>query len=172
MKCTNCGLRDATTEVVVRHGNHVEKKYLCGDCAKNYRPDVGMDSFDVLNKLINGSPMGLLSNLSNLFDTPTARTLVCPDCKTTSEEFLKTGFVGCPRCYEVFEPLIEQTVKRLQQSDRHIGKIPVGAVDVATEEARLKGELQAAVDNGDYVRIGELSAMLKKLVGNKREGGN
>lgn len=169
MKCTNCGLREATTEVMVRRNNHVEKMYLCGECAKNYRPDVSMDSFDMLNKLINGSPMGLLSNLNNLFDAPTTRTLVCPECKTTSEEFLKTGFVGCKRCYEVFEPLIVQTVKRLQQADRHVGKVPVGAVDIASEEARLKAELQAAVDKGDYAKIGELSAQLKKLVANKRE---
>lgn len=168
MKCTNCGLREATTEVLMRRNDHVEKMYLCNECAKNFRPDMGMDSFDVLNKLINGSPMGLLSNLNNLFDTPAARTLVCPDCKTTSEEFLKTGFVGCPRCYEVLEPLIVQTVKRLQQSDRHIGKTPSG-VDAATEEVRLKAELQAAVDSGDYAKIGELSMQLKKLVGNKRE---
>ena len=83
---------------------------------------------------------------------------------------MKTGFVGCPRCYEVFEPLIVQTVKKLQQSDRHVGKTPLGVLDTASEEARLKSELQAAIDNGDYSKIGELGERLKKLVGNKREG--
>lgn len=169
MKCTKCGLRDATTEVLVQRNNHVEKMFLCDECASNFRPDVGLDSFDVLNKLINGSPMGLLNNFNNLFDAPTARALVCPDCKTTSQEFIKSGFVGCPRCYKVFEPLIVQTVKKLQQADRHVGKTPYGAVDVATEEARLKSELQAAFDRGDYARIGELSERLKQLVGNRRE---
>ncbi|MCH5165183.1 MAG: hypothetical protein J1G01_02150 [Clostridiales bacterium] len=169
MKCTKCGLRDATTEVLVRHNNHVEKMYLCGECAKDYRPEMNFESFDMLNKLINGSPMGLLSNLNNIFDAPTTRALICPDCKTTSEDFLKTGFVGCPRCYEVFEPLIVQAVKKLQQSDRHVGKTPVGMLDTASEEARLKTELQTAIDNGDYYKIGELGDKLKRLVGNKRE---
>ncbi len=116
-----------------------------------------MESFDMLNKLINGSPMGLLSNLNNMFAEPSTRALICPTCKTTSEEFMKTGFVGCPRCYEVFEPLIVQTVKKLQQSDRHVGKTPFGVLDTA-------------IDNGDYSKIGELGERLKKLVGNKREG--
>lgn len=168
MKCTNCGLRDATTEVLVRRNDHVEKMFLCSECANNYRPDVGLDSFDMLNKLINGSPMGLLNSFNNLFDNHTARTLVCPDCKTTSEEFLKTGFVGCPKCYKVFEPLVVQTVKKLQQSDRHIGKSPYGNGDTI-DEAGLKAELQAAVDSGDYVKIVELSERLKKFVGNKWE---
>lgn len=167
MKCSHCGLREATSEVVLRNNGHIEKLYLCGECAKNFRPDEVMN-FGFLNKLINGSPMGILSNLNNLFDTK-SRTLICPECKTTSDDFLKTGFVGCPRCYEVFEPLIEQTVKRLQQSDRHVGKVPIGAVDIATEEARLKAELQSAVDRGDYTKIGELSMQLKKLVGSRRE---
>lgn len=171
MKCTKCGLREATTEIHVRHNNHVDKMYLCGECAKDYRPDLDLESFDMLNKLINGSPMGLLSNLNNLFDAPSTRAMICPDCKTTSEEFLKTGFVGCPRCYEVFEPLIIQTVKKLQQSDRHVGKTPLGIPDTEEEESRLKAELQSAVDNGDYSKIGELGERLKKLVGNKREDG-
>ena len=168
MKCTKCGLRDATTEVTLRRNDKVEKMYLCGECAKTYRPDIGLDSLAMLNKFV-GSPMGLLSDLTNLFNAPTTRALVCPDCKTTSEEFLKTGFVGCPHCYEVFEPLIVQTGKRLQQSDRHVGKTPHGAEYIATEEARLKAELQAAVDSGDYARLSELGEKLKKLVAGRKE---
>ncbi len=170
MKCTKCGIREAKMEIHVRNNNHVEKMYLCADCAKDYKPEVNLESFDMLNKLINGSPMGLLSNLNNMFAEPSTRALICPTCKTTSDEFMKTGFVGCPRCYEVFEPLIVQTVKKLQQSDRHVGKTPFGVLDTASEEARLKSELQAAIDNGDYSKIGELGERLKKLVGNKREG--
>lgn len=169
MKCTNCGLRDATTEVMVRRNGLVEKMFLCSECAKNFRPDMGFDSFNVLNKLINGSPMGLLSSFGNLFDAHASHTLICPDCKTTSEEFLKSGFVGCPKCYKVFEPLVVQTVKKLQQSDRHVGKTPYGYLDESNEE-ELKAELQAAVDNGDYGKIMELSERLKKIVNNKREG--
>lgn len=103
MKCTKCGIREAKMEIHVRNNNHVEKMYLCADCAKDYKPEVNLESFDMLNKLINGSPMGLLSNLNNMFAEPSTRALICPTCKTTSEEFMKTGFVGCPRCYEVFE---------------------------------------------------------------------
>ncbi len=168
MKCTKCGLNEATTEVLQRHNDHIEKMYLCDECAKDFRPDMNFDDFDMLNKIINGSPMGLLSNLNSFFDTPTARAMICPDCKTTSEEFLKTGYVGCPRCYEVFEPLIVQTVKKLQQSDRHIGKCPTGKIGGANgdERSRLKAELQNAIDVGDYKRASIISGKLGKLDGN------
>ncbi|MCM1367320.1 MAG: hypothetical protein NC184_00705 [Roseburia sp.] len=169
MKCTKCGLREATTEVLQRHNNHIEKQYLCSECAKDYRPESLADEFNILNKLINGSPMGLLSNLDSLFGTSAVKTLICPDCRTTSEEFIKTGFVGCPRCYEVFEPLVAQTVKKLQQSDRHVGKTPFGAEDQAAEEARLKSELMAAIDSGDYAKASELSAKLNGITGKNGE---
>lgn len=163
MKCTKCGLREATTEVLQRHNDHVEKMYLCDECASDYRPNIGFDDFGMLEKLMNGSPMGLLSGFDHMF-SPAAKLPRCPDCKTTGEEFLKTGFVGCPHCYEVFLPLIVQTVKKLQQSDRHVGKTPIGATAVqSNEKARLKEELQDAIDRGDYERAGAISAILGKL---------
>lgn len=170
MKCTKCGLREATTEVLQRHNNKIEKMYLCNECAKDYRPDMGFDDFDILNKLINGSPMGLVKSFGGLFDAPTARTMICPECKTTSEEFMRSGFVGCPRCYEVFEPLIVQTVKKLQQSDRHVGKSPFGGIDTEAEAARLKAELQAAIDCGDYARVSDISGRLERIKNGGKEG--
>lgn len=165
MKCVKCARREATTEVLRRHNNHVEKLYLCDECAKEYESDTVMKGLDMLDSFFGGSPMGLFGNFAGFFDAPAVKSLVCPECKTTSDEFLKTGFVGCPRCYEAFAPLVVQTVKKIQQSDRHVGKAPVGAVDFAAEQARLKSELQAAVDSGDYVKTVEISNRLKKLCG-------
>ena len=168
MKCTNCGMRDATTEVVVRRNDHVEKMFLCSECAKSVRPEIEAESLNMLNKLV-GSPMSLLNSFGGLFGTPLPRTLICPECKTTSEEFLKTGFVGCPKCYKAFEPLVVQTVKKLQQSDRHIGKTPFGHLN-ETDENALKAEMQAAMDSGDYNRAVELGEKLKKLQAKRQEG--
>lgn len=163
MICTKCGLRQATTEVLQRHNDHVQKMYLCNECAKDYRPDVGFDDFGMLDKLINGSPMGLLTGFSEFFNARENQRIMCPECRTTSDEFLKTGYVGCPRCYEAFEPLIRQTVKKLQQSDRHVGKRPYGADGGDVDVTRLRAELQDAIDSGDYSRVKVLSDKLEKL---------
>lgn len=168
MKCTKCGLREATTEVMQRRNNHIEKMYLCNECAKNFRPDIA-DDFDIFDKLF-GAPTGLLADLGGMFDAPTTRALICPECKTTSEEFMRTGFVGCPRCYEVFEPIISRTVKKLQQANRHIGKNPFGASDKGSDEARLRDELQAAIDRKDYNEVVNLSKALQRF-GNGQNGG-
>ncbi len=162
MKCSKCGLREATTEVLHSINGHAEKLYLCDECAAAFRPDMGFDKLGIFDKLLGVSPMGLVTNFGGLFDTQSDRSIVCPDCKTTSEEFLQTGFVGCPRCYEVFEPLVRRTVKKLQQSDIHIGKSPYG-MDPDAEESTLKTQLQIAIDNGDYGAVGELGKRLEQI---------
>lgn len=170
MKCTKCGLREATTEVLKRHNNHVEKMYLCDECASEYRNENVFDGFGLFGKLFNSSPTGLLGSLNGLFESPVEKKAVCQCCGTTSDEFLSTGYVGCPHCYETFEPLISQTLGKIQQSDRHVGKVPVGAPKISDEVARLKSELHIAVDKGDFVKIAEINSKLEKLTGGNGEG--
>lgn len=170
MKCSHCGREGVVAEMMIKNGNNIEKIYLCHECQKKYGPNLEISGINnMINKLFGGSALGLLSNLNSFVDVPT-RVVVCPDCKTTSDEFLKTGFVGCPRCYRVFEPLIAQTVKKIQQADRHIGKTPLGAVDNNTEISRLRSEIIAAMNGGDFTRMKELSAQLEKLQQGNREG--
>lgn len=168
MKCTRCGNREATIHSYVSINNKKQHMDLCEDCARELQAGMGMGEYgDMFGGFFGQSPMGLLPGLFKLLDTPTTRKIVCPVCKTTGEEFLKTGFVGCPHCYEEFEPLIIQSVKKFQTSDRHIGKSPSGGETPAEAETRLKAEMQAAFDAGDYKKLGELTQKLNKLLGNK-----
>lgn len=163
MLCTKCGHREATTMVYINKNGHSERMYLCDEC-KSAVLEPNRSQFDIFDELMSRPPMGLVNGIDDLFGAPTKRLPVCPDCKTTGEEFLNTGFVGCPTCYSVFEPLVVQTVKKLQQSDRHIGKCPAYMRARNNEDvARLKAELSIAIQNQDYVRAGEISGMLAKI---------
>lgn len=163
MICTKCGKREATTMVYTNNNGRSERMYLCDECKKAFF-QTNSDQFDMLDALMSHPPMGLVNSLNGFFGTPTKRLPVCPDCKTTGEEFLNSGFVGCPTCYKAFEPLVVQTVKKLQQSDRHVGKCPAYMRARNDEDvARLKAELNAAIRDQDYVRAGEISGVLAKL---------
>lgn len=168
MKCNKCGQREATREIHTNYFGREQHLFLCDECAKEYFPKMG-SGFNLFGGLTGMSPMSVLSGINGLFDMPAERQAVCPQCRTTADEFIKTGFVGCPHCYEVFEPLVAQTVKKLQQSDRHVGKTPYDTGNIRSREAELRAELQAAVDKSDYDRIGKISEELKKLLGG-REG--
>ena len=169
MKCSKCGQREATIEVLHATNNHAEKLYLCDICAAELRRnDIEFAKFSIFNNLF-GSPMDLVGGFGGLFGTQGDRTVVCPDCKTTSDEFLKTGYVGCPRCYEVFEPLVRRTVKKLQQSDIHVGKAPYGGG--GDDETALRTQLKAAVEREDYALASKISERLEQIQLHRNEKG-
>lgn len=169
MKCERCGMKEATTRVYRSNNGEQSLMYLCSDCAEAMHLNVG--GMDLIQKLFGGSPMGLFSDLSGFIDAPTSKQTVCPECKTTSEEFLRTGFVGCPNCYKVFEPLVLQAVKQFQQSDTHIGKSPTAKTETGiSEEEKLREEVRTAIANRQYALAGELSKKLDELTGKNGSG--
>lgn len=160
MKCTNCGKNEAVAEIYVRRGNEVQKMFLCADCEKKYKANSEMTGFDMIGKLFDALPFGFFPHLNSAEEAP-PRVLVCPDCKTTSDEFIKSGFVGCPNCYKVFEQLVVQNVKKFQRSDKHIGKTPVGARAAEGEQDKLKAELLSELDGADEDDIKRLIERIK-----------
>ncbi len=49
---------------------------------------------------------------------------ICPCCKTQLSQFYDTGMLGCPECYKVFEPEINNALKKIQGATFHTGKEP------------------------------------------------
>ena len=39
------------------------------------------------------------------------------------EDIAKTGKVGCADCYEIFEDRLEPIIRRIQSSNRHVGRL-------------------------------------------------
>lgn len=123
MLCEICGENEATfhySEVI--DGNKTEH-HLCSECAA--RTDISYYSslFD------NGGRLGqLLSGLlgTQFFgggDDPKAH-VVCPGCGLSYGEFIKNSAFGCAECYNVFGPLLDESIKKIQGSTSHQGKKP------------------------------------------------
>ena len=126
MLCEKCEKNPATfhyTEVVngVKNEHH-----LCGECAANTDISYYSTIFDndQFGKLLSGILRGqeLFKGTDN--EDP-AKSVRCPKCKMTYGEFVSNSSFGCGDCYDVFGPLIATNIKRIQGSDRHIGKKPL-----------------------------------------------
>ncbi len=63
--------------------------------------------------------------------------VVCPTCQTTYEEFVKNSCFGCEDCYNVFDVLIHDNIKKLQGSDVHTGKRPRYQGEEEAEKEKL-----------------------------------
>lgn len=123
MLCERCRIREANikyTEVI----NGVKTEHnLCAQCAKEM--DFGPYSaiFDgefPLAKLLSG----LLGIGEETQEEKSYKGIVCPVCKTSYDDFVEKSRFGCQDCYSVFDPLIRDNIKKIQGSDRHVGKVP------------------------------------------------
>lgn len=97
MLCCSCKKNQATNIHEKITDGRKQTEYYCADC---YR------------RLFITAPLSASKNA------------VCPRCKTTAEEFFKSGLVGCEDCYSYLASSVEPVVLRMQGGDRHVGKRP------------------------------------------------
>ena len=106
--------------------------------------------------------------------------IVCPNCGMSYQEFVENSRFGCPDCYEVFDLLIQDSIKQIQGSDTHKGKHPKYGLRMVPKSLTedLKGSSAETVSEGHTAeegavisaedprmnRISELRAMLNKAV--------
>ena len=84
----------------------------------------------------------------------------------TDEELREAGRFGCSTCYEIFEETLENTVKRIQSGNEHIGKVPKKFVHIITakkEIEKLKQQLSKAVEQEEHEKAATLRDQIKEL---------
>ena len=124
MLCQNCGKREANikyTQII----NGVKKEMsLCENCAKelgvediHFNMPISFSSF--LSDFLE--PYESESNFMTNFMAP--QTLLCENCNSTYDDFLKEGKFGCEECYEDFSSKIDPLLKNIHGANRHVGRI-------------------------------------------------
>lgn len=182
MLCEKCKKNTATfhyTEVVngVKNEHH-----LCGECASNTDAGYYSSIFDGgmhFGQLLSGLLGGQLLSHDQEKDEP-AKQVKCPRCNLSYGEFVKKSAFGCAECYDVFGPLITDTIKKLQGSEKHIGKFPMiyGKTTGESKEAGvelneegnakkkidiLAKKLKEAVASEDFMEAARLRDMISEL---------
>ena len=119
MVCQNCGKNEANvkyTQIV----NGVKKEMvLCEECAEK----MGISNFKV------NMPIHFSNFFDDLFDDEQLlpsfmkeNSNTCTNCGEEYDNFIKTGLLGCPECYDSFENKIDPILKKLQGNTRHVGR--------------------------------------------------
>ncbi len=169
MLCEKCGKNAATfhyTEVV----NGIKSEHhLCAECAANTDVSYYSSIFDNdmnITQLLSGILGGRNIFAGSEKEDP-ARQVQCPNCHTTYGEFVTNSSFGCPECYDVFGPLIADTIKKLQGSDRHVGKKPMLYGERERQEEGFETE-SAGADPRREIDI--LSKKLKEAVADENFG--
>lgn len=195
MICEMCGKNEATfhySEIV--NGKKTEH-HLCGECAA--KTDISYYSSLFEDGKIGQFLAGLLGHgfVQSSEKEDERMKVVCPNCGMSYGEFVKNSKFGCSECYNVFEPILDDSIKAIQGSVRHVGKKPVNTTDskpsakkgtgkkattVNDKKAQLKKsietyemQIKAAIAEEDYMEAARLRDLIKDLkAGLKGEKGN
>lgn len=122
MKCDICGKEKAVLHIQEIIGNERHQINICKDCEVNG---------NIMEKCLELE----FDNIDTVF--PNYRSLpskkkkkkipntnkVCKVCGYSLDDFLKTGIISCPKCYDSFKSDMSKVVKKIHRENKHIGKI-------------------------------------------------
>ena len=150
--CQNCKKRTATVNHVEIIGGKACELHLCSMCANEM-----FSSFEseVENAIFSG-----------LFGDGIRGEAVCPACGLAFSEYERTGLLGCPSCYDVFNERLIPYITRIQGKTVHVGK--GGGVYTSEHDLRLKlsslqQEMERALSQGKYLEAGRINEQMNAL---------
>ena len=157
MTCDECKRNEATFHSIRNVNGHKTEIHLCDDCRKKH-PEL-----DLLN----------FSGLGDFFSTLTGggqemerkKQLICSGCGTSVDDFLRMGYLGCPKCYREFDNILKPIILKTQGKLQHTGKIPnpTGEDALRREYDNLAAQLKRAVEEERYEDAAEIKRALKNL---------
>lgn len=158
--CDECGKRPAVYYMKKTLNGVTTERYLCEEC----RNKMGFLQADMSDF---GNMLAAFGNPFFGIEAPKQQAVkTCPTCGYTSQQYLDTGFLGCPDCYKAFENIVMPSIKRLQKDVRHVGKSPKEFY--SPEEAKyneLLREREEAVAKEDFKLAAQINEQMKKLKG-------
>lgn len=124
MLCDNCGKREANVRYSENINGRRKELNLCEECSQklgitnnmNFNMPIDFSSFfgEFMEDFATPDFMPLLNEV---------KTLQCDECGYTFDDIVNTGKLGCGNCYSVFEERLDPIIKRIQGSNKHVGRI-------------------------------------------------
>lgn len=183
MKCDKCHTEEASVHLKQIIGKRVVSLNLCAGCAAEEGIGGKTDGelnllaiLDVIAKKAKQDQAAPSFRPSEQHESPTGASFICPECHLPLEEFLKTGLLGCPACYESFADSIETMLASIHRDVTHRGRGPAPSDSKprrtdGLEIAHLREELARAVATEAYEEAARLRDRIFSLQGgNKAQG--
>ena len=179
MLCDNCGKREANVKYSENINGRKKELNLCEECSHK----LGIDQMDFSMPIdFSNFFEGFMDNFgSNEFIPMLSdlKTLKCNSCGYTFNDIANTGRLGCKDCYDVFQDRLDPIIKRIQGSNKHvgrIGKIIDNKIDSKnsenkeekvkqpiSEKEKLENELKEAIKEERYEDAAKIRDEIKKL---------
>lgn len=167
MLCDNCGKHEASIKLTqIINGNKTEKM-ICEECGQKMGiADIGFEMpIDISNFL---GDFDIENDSFFPFDTIT-KEVKCDKCNMTYQDFLDNGKFGCEECYKTFGDKIDTVLKRIQGTDRYLGRKAnhnesnkVQEVKTNNKLEELQTKLKQAIKEERYEDAAKIRDEIKK----------
>jgi len=147
-KCQLCKKAPAEIRCIIVVGGEKIERHLCTECARK----AGLAEQQRLNSKTKGRGKGIKEEKSDVF---------CSVCKTSFSQFVRTGLLGCPACYESFDRLLGDILKGIHSATYHKGRGPGEGRTI--DIAQLRWKLSEAVEAEDFERAARLRDEIKRI---------
>lgn len=170
MLCDNCGKNEANIKFTQIINGKKTEMTVCEECAQklgiiNMNFEMPIDISNFLGDLAEYSenPEFMPFNLS--------KELKCNKCGMTYEEFLNNGKFGCEECYKTFENKLDILLKRIQGTEKYIGRTANHNENNKVEEIKsdnkmeeLQKQLKQAIKDERYEDAAIIRDEIKKYL--------
>ena len=143
MLCERCGKNPATVMYTQIINGQKSSVSICSQCAAQE------SVFDNFGSLLSFAPQS-------------SRGAECPVCKTTLDEFMRSGRAGCGTCYSLFRGQAKAMLRKIHGTARHTGK--ASSAQQAHDRAdELRRRMNEAVEEEKFEEAAALRDELRAL---------
>lgn len=163
MTCDHCHDRPATMVITQNVEGKSVKVYLCEICA------IENEAYLAQNNPFQQFMGAVFEQKSN----QETKTIKCPNCGMSIEEFRKSSKIGCYLCYHTFEGYFKSIFKQIHGSTRHVGKRPEKLDKKLKKISQLNSLqllLQEAISIEDYEKAAKLRDEIRALKATDEDG--
>ena len=163
--CDECGIRPANIHLTTIVNGEKKDINLCTECMAR-KKDLKIDFSALADKIGEMLTSGTASSHKEATDEAPIPDLTCESCGTSYETFLKTGYVGCAQCYEVFRQPLSAWLQQHVGGDHHVGR-HAGSLNESIEKkmrlSALKRRQQQAIAEENYEAAATLRDQIRAL---------
>ncbi len=166
MFCQNCGKNEATTHIRQVVNGDTTQMHLCTECAQHLGYG---DMFSGFGLNLDDFFGGFLGDTVQKLASPTEQR--CDKCGNTFGDIVRSGKVGCSRCYETFYDKLLPSIQRIHGRIKHNGKqapaveaVAQPVVEVKEDPVeKLKRDLADAIEKQEFEQAAVIRDKIKEL---------